>query len=164
MNRIHALLAVALAGLVGCADLAPPRILHPGSEEYQQNRAQRFDPYPMTDVAPDVVGGRPLQYIKPAPENERMQNESTFEERYHQNPPPGIYRPPRQWEPAGGRVRGARCGADGRAAGHAGRPRPSTRCPTAPRHGAAIHALTLCACKSRRQAEPAACTNSCQGG
>ncbi len=95
MVRHPALLLIALFALAGCADLAPPRIFHPGSEEYQQNRAQRFDPYPLTDVAPDIVGGRPLQYIKPAPENERMQNDMTFEERYHQAPPPGLYRPPR---------------------------------------------------------------------
>jgi hypothetical protein len=95
MLRFHARLAFALLLLAGCTDLAPPRILHPGSEEYQQTRAQRFDPYPLTDVAPDIVGGRPLQYIKPAPENERMQNEATFAERYHQQPPPGLYRPPR---------------------------------------------------------------------
>ena len=95
MIRRHALLLIALVLLVGCADIAPPRIFHPGSQEYQQNRALRFDPYPLTDVAPEIVGGRPLQYIKPAPENERVQNELTFEERYHQQPPPGLYRPQR---------------------------------------------------------------------
>ncbi len=86
---------IALASCSGCADIAAPRVFHPGSEEYQQARAQRFDPYPMTDVAPEVAGGRPLQYIKPAPENERVQNEITFAERYGQSPPPGLYRPPR---------------------------------------------------------------------
>ena len=95
MIRRPALLATALLALAGCADIAPPRIFHPGSEEYQQSRAERFDPYPLTDVAPEIVGGRPLQYIKPAPENERVQNELTFEERYHQPPRPGLYRPQR---------------------------------------------------------------------
>jgi len=90
-----AILAIAMACAAGCADLARPRWLHPGPEGYQQRRAERFDPYPMTDVAPEVVGGRPLQYIRPAPENERAQNEQSFEERYHQAPPPGLYRPPR---------------------------------------------------------------------
>jgi hypothetical protein len=95
MIRRFALWLIAPLALAGCADIAPPRIFHPGSAEYQQNRAQTFDPYPLTDVAPEVVGGRPLQYIRPAPENERTQNEMTFEERYHQAPPPGTYRAPR---------------------------------------------------------------------
>jgi hypothetical protein len=95
MDCRPALVAVVLLCAGGCADIAMPRLLHPGPEAYQQNRAERFDPYLMTDVAPEVVGGRPLQYIKPAPENERNQNEMTFEERYHQVPPPGMYRPPR---------------------------------------------------------------------
>jgi hypothetical protein len=95
MARWFTLLVLAPALVAGCADIAPPRIFHPGSEEYQQSRAQRFDPYPLPDVAPEIVGGRPLQYIKPAPENERAQNEMTFEERYHQQPPPGLYRPTR---------------------------------------------------------------------
>ena len=95
MIRRHALLVVALLLPCGCADIAVPRLLHPGSEEYQQTRAERFDPYPEPDVAPEIVGGRPLQYLKPAPPAERMQNELTFEERFHAVPPPGMYRPPR---------------------------------------------------------------------
>jgi hypothetical protein len=69
--------------------------LHPGTEEYQQTRAERFDPYPLPDVAPNIVGGRPLQYIQPAAWAERVQDEMTFTERFHQAPPPGLYKPPR---------------------------------------------------------------------
>ncbi|MBI3836585.1 MAG: hypothetical protein HY288_01450 [Planctomycetia bacterium] len=90
-----AFLPIALVGCWGCASIAPPRLLHPGSAEYQQNRAQRFDPYPLNDVGPYIGGGRPMQYDIPAPENERAQNELTFQERYHQSPPPGVYRAPR---------------------------------------------------------------------
>ncbi len=93
--RLAALLLFALAPLCGCADVAVPHLLHPGSEQYQQSRAEVFDPYPLPDVGPDIVGGRPLQYIKPAPWNERVQNTLSYEERYHQAPPPGLYRPQR---------------------------------------------------------------------
>ncbi len=91
----YALLSIALLGCWGCAGIAPPRLLHPGSADYQQNRAQRFDPYPLNDIGPYVGGGRPLQYDIPAPENERVQNETNFAERYHQPPPSGLYRPAR---------------------------------------------------------------------
>jgi hypothetical protein len=95
MNRCHALLWLAPLLVCGCANIAAPRILHPGSEEYQQARAERFDPYPLPDVGPEIVGGRPLQYIKPAPWAERVQDDLTFEERFKQPAPPGLYKPPR---------------------------------------------------------------------
>jgi hypothetical protein len=95
MLRSYTLAVVALVLVSGCADIAAPRIFHPGSEDYQQSRAERFDPYPEPDVAPDIVGGRPLQYIKPAAVPERLQNEMSFEERFHAIPPPGMFRPPR---------------------------------------------------------------------
>ena len=90
-----ALIWFALLGLTGCANVAVPRLLHPGTEEYQQTRAERFDPYPLPDVAPNIVGGRPLQYIQPASWAERVQDDMTFQERFHQVPPPGLYKPPR---------------------------------------------------------------------
>ena len=95
MFKRHGLLIVALAAMCGCADIAPPRIFHPGPAEDQRRRAERFDPYPMTDVAPVIGGGRPLQYDRPAPETELMQNDVTFGERFRQPPPPGTYRPSR---------------------------------------------------------------------
>ena len=36
------LLSIALC----CGCLAPPNVLHPGSSEYQQQRAEKFDPIP----------------------------------------------------------------------------------------------------------------------
>jgi hypothetical protein len=89
------LLAVIALCACGCADVAPPRVFHPGTMEYQQGRAQRFDPYPMTDMGPDLGGGRPLQYTRPAPLTELMQDEVSFAERYRQPAPPGTYRPTR---------------------------------------------------------------------
>jgi hypothetical protein len=95
MIRPSASLLIALVACWGCGSIAPPRVLHPGPAEYQQSRAQVFDPYPLNDVGPYVAGGRPLQYDVPAPENERAQNNISYEERYGRAPPPGLYRPPR---------------------------------------------------------------------
>ena len=60
----------------------------------QQKEAEKYDPYPLPDVGPDMAA-RPLAFIRPASETERAQDATTFEERYGQPPPPGIYRPPR---------------------------------------------------------------------
>jgi hypothetical protein len=95
MIRPSSLFWIALPLAAGCSNIAVPRLLHPGTEEYQQTRAEQFDPYPLPDVGPNIVGGRPLQYIQPAPWAERVQNDMTFTERFHQSPPPGLYKPPR---------------------------------------------------------------------
>lgn len=66
------ILAGALAVVAGgCAGTARPNWFHPGPAAYQQRRAERFDPYPEPDVAPEVVGGRPREFQKPASEPER---------------------------------------------------------------------------------------------
>ncbi|MEX2112956.1 MAG: hypothetical protein WD845_07205 [Pirellulales bacterium] len=77
----------------GCADIAFPRLLHPGSEEYQQVRAERFDPYPLNDVGPPIVGGRPMAYDVPSPWAERVQNNETYQDRFRQPAPAGLYKP-----------------------------------------------------------------------
>jgi hypothetical protein len=88
------ILIVALLSATGCPTLQGPGYLHPGTAQYQQTQAQRFDPYPVTDVAPDMAA-RPLAYIRPAGENERAQNTDSFIKRYHQAPPLDLYRAPR---------------------------------------------------------------------
>lgn len=69
MKRLAAtavLVAFALPSL-GCGWIQPPRLLAPaGPAAYQQHRATRFDPYPDDTYAPEVVGGRPREYEKPA--------------------------------------------------------------------------------------------------
>ncbi len=45
--------------------------LVPGNEaqeRYEQNVAQRFDPYPSVGFGPEVVGGRPREYMTPRAE------------------------------------------------------------------------------------------------
>jgi hypothetical protein len=43
----------------------------PGDVRYQRSVATAHDPYPLDDVGPEVVGGRPPGYEKPLPEVER---------------------------------------------------------------------------------------------
>jgi hypothetical protein len=66
-----AALLAAFCSAEGC--VAPPPVLHPGTEQQQQARAQRFDPYPENDVGPAVVGGRPQEYANPSAEILRVQ-------------------------------------------------------------------------------------------
>lgn len=80
--------------LAGCAGLAQPRLLHPGTARTQQRRAEEFDPYPLPGLGPPTEA-RPRGFLLPASENERVQNAETFRERYRQPPPPGLYRPER---------------------------------------------------------------------
>jgi len=91
---LYLLVVTALLGSVGCPTMQGPGYIHPGSAQYQQSQAQRFDPYPATDVGPDMAA-RPLAYIRPAPENERVQNVDSYIKRYRQPPPLDLYRPPR---------------------------------------------------------------------
>jgi len=46
-----------------------------GSEERQKYRAAAFDPYPLNDIGPEVVGGRPRGFMNPLPEAKRNQIE-----------------------------------------------------------------------------------------
>jgi len=88
-------IVVALACLVGCSQtIAPPRLLHPGTAAMQRDRAEQFDPYPLPELGPPTEA-RPRNFLLPQPDNERVQNAETFTERFHQAPPPGVYRPPR---------------------------------------------------------------------
>jgi len=61
---------------VGCAPEAQrfirfPDLAHPGPAFVQRAEAIQHDPYPLPDVGPEVVGGRPLSYQQPIPEAER---------------------------------------------------------------------------------------------
>jgi len=62
---------VFLLGHTGCQGLAMPSWSRPGTAEYQQRRAERFDPYPENETGPPVVGARPLEYDKPPAETQR---------------------------------------------------------------------------------------------
>lgn len=73
------LILVAL-GLAGCSTSKPvtrpgtsgavgqSTLLSPGTAQQQQRQAERFDPYPDPRIGPEVVGGRPASYQRPATE------------------------------------------------------------------------------------------------
>ena len=63
---VHLLVVVACTA--GCRGTGTPQIFGPGSAQYQQHRAQQFDPYPETNIGPRVDGGRPDGYTAPSPE------------------------------------------------------------------------------------------------
>lgn len=70
MNRrcMEVVAVLLVAGAAGCADVARPSLFHPGPADYQQRRAERYDPYPEKDVGPPVVGARPREYENPPAE------------------------------------------------------------------------------------------------
>ncbi len=65
------LLAIAIfASTIGCSPyhLRTPNFLHPGPVGPQRTAAIYHDPYPLDDIGPPVVGGRPNEYQRPVPE------------------------------------------------------------------------------------------------
>jgi hypothetical protein len=86
-------LLAALASCWGCAGTGVSPILHPGPASYQQAQAQKFDPFPLSDTGPDMAA-RPLAYIQTQTQAQRSQDSLTFQERFGQLPPPGLYKEP----------------------------------------------------------------------
>jgi hypothetical protein len=44
-----------------------------GTVDRQKTRAVIHDPYPLNDIGPEVVGGRPREFMTPLPEAKRNQ-------------------------------------------------------------------------------------------
>jgi hypothetical protein len=65
MKRTVLLIATLLAAASVDAHALPPFLGNASMERYEQNVAQRFDPYPSVGMGPDVVGGRPREYLNP---------------------------------------------------------------------------------------------------
>ncbi len=65
MKRISLLTAVVLALAAAEAQALPPLFGNAGTERYEQNVAQKFDPYPSVGFGPDIAGGRPREYLNP---------------------------------------------------------------------------------------------------
>ena len=70
MRRLWSLATglLVLGMIVGCQNqkgqqtIATPSLAHPRSADVQQKRALRYDPYPETNVGPEMVGVRPREY------------------------------------------------------------------------------------------------------
>lgn len=66
--------ALLLVSALGCApEMAGLRqsFAHPGPAAYQRAQAIQHDPYVLNDVGPEVVGGRPREYMIPVNEVDR---------------------------------------------------------------------------------------------
>ena len=59
-----------LLAAAGCQSV-PPLFGPQGNVDYQRRKATVFDPFADSDLGPEVVGGRPRDYQKAAPEVER---------------------------------------------------------------------------------------------
>jgi hypothetical protein len=67
-----ALVLLALTTLPACSPtIRKPTLLHPGPASVQRYNAVQFDPYPLPDMGPEIVGGRPIDYITPVPQEDR---------------------------------------------------------------------------------------------
>src|SRR5262245_40742700 len=78
--RTATFVACLLTSVAGCApEMASLRqsFAHPGSAAYQRAQAQQHDPYVLNDVGPEVVGGRPRDYLIPINEVERARINTT---------------------------------------------------------------------------------------
>ena len=60
MRLRNTIFLALLAGSItaGCRCVAPPTLYPQGTVQQQQYNAQRFDPYPEPDTAPEIVGAR----------------------------------------------------------------------------------------------------------
>jgi len=67
MKRIVLLIVILLAVASVEAYALPPFLGNADMQRYEQNMAQRFDPYPSVGMGPEVVGGRPREYLDPPP-------------------------------------------------------------------------------------------------
>ncbi|MEQ8846647.1 hypothetical protein [Botrimarina sp.] len=68
-RRPPLLLFATAAMLVGCSPyMRTPRWCDPGNTATQRYEAIYTDPYPLPDVGPEIVGGRPREYQAPVPQ------------------------------------------------------------------------------------------------
>jgi hypothetical protein len=79
-RRTTLVVAVLATSLAGCAQEAASlrqSFAHPGPAAYQRAQAIQHDPYVLNDVGPEVVGGRPREYMIPVNEVERARQAAT---------------------------------------------------------------------------------------
>lgn len=70
------LIAIALSSAVGCAQ-RPRAWGFPGGQgtiDRQKARASVHDPFPLNDIGPEVMGGRPREFMAPRSEAAREAN------------------------------------------------------------------------------------------
>ncbi|MAT72818.1 MAG: hypothetical protein CMJ58_25335 [Planctomycetaceae bacterium] len=68
MSRQILGVVVGLAAVAGCSStIRWPQLIGPGPAPLQRAEAEISDPYPLPDLGPEVVGGRPREYAVPVP-------------------------------------------------------------------------------------------------
>jgi hypothetical protein len=70
-----------LLGAAGCKASHYAERFGIGTIDRQKAKAAEFDPYPLNDIGPSVVGGRPPGFFNPLPEprrNELQANNSPY--------------------------------------------------------------------------------------
>jgi hypothetical protein len=66
------LLVIACASLTACSStIRWPRLNNPGTANNQRANAEQIDPFPLPDMGPEIVGGRPREFDKPRDEVRR---------------------------------------------------------------------------------------------
>ncbi len=71
--RLAGMIALSvLTPLAGCRSWQKPQWHNPGPAEAQRQAAERYDPYPETNVGQEIVGSRPPGYEHPLSEPERI--------------------------------------------------------------------------------------------
>lgn len=68
---LRSLTVLTILAVTGCADITGPDWFSPGTARQQRTRAQRFDPYPDSNIAHDDGSARPRDYLLPPPEADR---------------------------------------------------------------------------------------------
>lgn len=63
---------LTLTPLTGCRNWEKPQWNNPGPADVQRQAAERYDPYPETNVGQEIVGSRPPSYEHPLSEPERI--------------------------------------------------------------------------------------------
>jgi hypothetical protein len=68
---LHGFLLVTVLSLAGCQSSRYAERFGFGTMDKQKARAADFDPYPLNDIGPEVLGGRPRGFFDPTPEARR---------------------------------------------------------------------------------------------
>jgi hypothetical protein len=94
-NSVAVILAFGLFMMPACSPtIRKPRLESPGTAPIQRYNATQFDPYPQTDMGPEIVGGRPPDFAIPVPEVERASQYTRGERAIDTRPPaPGVFVP-----------------------------------------------------------------------
>lgn len=72
------ILASLCVPIAACSpSVRTPRLHNPGPAGFQRYQATAgHDPYPLPDAGPEIVGGRPREFMVPTPEVERARQYS----------------------------------------------------------------------------------------